>query len=154
MLHIMRRRALYYVISLAIILPGLISLAIPPHLKLGVDFTGGTLWELQFQQAVQPADVKAVMADKGYPDAVVQTSGDRGVLIRSKEIPSEGNVKTDIQQALQTKLGPATELRFETVGPVIGQEIATRAIAAVFLASIGILLYIAWAFRRVDHPVS
>jgi preprotein translocase subunit SecF len=153
MMHIMRRRALYYIISLAIILPGLVSLAIPPHLKLAVDFTGGTLWELQFQQAVQPAEVKGVMAEKGYPDAVVQTSGDRGVLIRSKEIPSEGNTKSDILQALQAKFGPATELRFESVGPVIGQEVATRAIAAVFLASIGILLYIAWAFRKVDHPV-
>src|SRR5579884_4027330 len=153
MMHIMRRRALYYIISLAIILPGIISLAIPPHLKLAVDFTGGTLWELQFQQAVQPAEVKGVMAEKGYPDAVVQTSGDRGVLIRSKEIPSEGNTKCDILQALQARFGPATELRFESVGPVIGQEIATRAIAAVFLASIGILLYIAWAFRKVDHPV-
>src|SRR5579885_903402 len=153
MMHIMRRRALYYIISLAIILPGIISLAIPPHLKLAVDFTGGTLWELQFQQAVQPAEVKAVMAGKGYPDAVVQTSGDRGVLIRSKEIPSEGNTKSDILQALQARFGPATELRFESVGPVIGQEVATRAIAAVFLESIGILLYIAWAFRRVDHPV-
>ncbi|HZQ98266.1 MAG TPA: protein translocase subunit SecF [Chloroflexota bacterium] len=152
-MHIMRRRALYYIISLAIILPGIISLAIPPHLKLAVDFTGGTLWELQFQQAVQPAEVKAVMAGKGYPDAVVQTSGDRGVLIRSKEISSEGNTKSDILQALQARFGPATELRFESVGPVIGQEIATRAIAAVFLASIGILLYIAWAFRKVDHPV-
>ncbi len=153
MMHIMRRRALYYIISLAIILPGIISLAIPPHLKLAVDFTGGTLWELQFQQAVQPAEVKAVMAGKGYPDAVVQTSGDRGVLIRSKEISSEGNTKSDILQALQARFGPATELRFESVGPVIGQEVATRAIAEVFLASIGILLYIAWAFRRVDHPV-
>ncbi len=153
MMHIMRRRALYYIISLAIILPGIISLAIPPHLKLAVDFTGGTLWELQFQQAVQPAEVKAVMAGKGYPDAVVQTSGDRGVLIRSKEISSEGSTKSDILQALQARFGPATELRFESVGPVIGQEIATRAIAAVFLASIGILLYIAWAFRKVDHPV-
>ena len=153
MMHIMRRRALYYIISLAIILPGIISLAIPPHLKLAVDFTGGTLWELQFQQAVQPAEVKAVMAGKGYPDAVVQTSGDRGVLIRSKEISSEGNTKSDILQALQARFGPATELRFESVGPVIGQEVATRAIAAVFLASIGILLYIAWAFRKVDHPV-
>ncbi len=121
MMHIMRRRALYYIISLAIILPGIISLAIPPHLKLAVDFTGGTLWELQFQQAVQPAEVKAVMAAKGYPDAVVQTSGDRGVLIRSKEISSEGNTKSDILQALQARFGPATELWFESVGPVIGQ---------------------------------
>jgi preprotein translocase subunit SecF len=153
MLNIMRRRSLYYLISLAIIIPGLIALAIPPHLKLAVDFTGGTLWELQFNQPVQPADVKTVLAEKGYGDAVVQTSGERGVLIRTKEIPSEGNTKADIASALRAKFNEFQELRFETVGPIVGQEIATRAILAVVLAALGILLYIAWAFRKVEHPV-
>ena len=154
MQHIMRRRALYYLISLAIILPGLIALIIPPHLRLAVDFTGGTLWEVQFaNQTPALADVKAVLADKGYPDAVVQTSGERGVLIRAKEIPSEGNVKADISDALRQRFGSFQELRFDTVGPVVGAEVAQRAVLAIALASIGILLYIAWAFRRVDHPI-
>jgi preprotein translocase subunit SecF len=146
------KRRIFYLISLAIIVPGLISLLIPPHLRLGVDFTGGTLWELQFPQAVQPAQVKEVLAAHGYGDAIVQTSGEREVLIRAKEIPADQPVKAEITKDLADRFGPPTELRFETVGPVIGQEIAQRAVLAVGLASLGILAYIAWAFRRVEHP--
>src|SRR5438552_1536117 len=112
-MNIIGRRRLYYLISLAVIIPGLVSLIFPPHLKLGVDFTGGTLWELQFPGIVQPGDVKTVLAQFGYPDSVVQTSGERGVLIRTKEIPSEGSTKSDISNALKERLGQPTELRFE-----------------------------------------
>jgi preprotein translocase subunit SecF len=151
-IDIIGQRKLYYLISLIIILPGLISLIIPPHLKLAVDFTGGTLWELQFQQNVQPAQVKEVLAARGYGDAIVQTSGERDILIRAKEIPADQPIKGEIASDLKSKFGDFTELRFETVGPVVGQEVATRALFAVALASIGILLYIAWAFRKVDNP--
>jgi preprotein translocase subunit SecF len=149
---IIGKRRLFYLISLLIIVPGVVSLLIPPHLKLGVDFTGGTLWELQFPQPVQPAQVKEVLAGRGYGDAIVQTSGERDVLIRAKEIQADQPVKAEIMQDL-SRFGTPTELRFETVGPVIGQEIAQRAFLAVGLASLGILAYIAWAFRKVEHPV-
>ena len=152
MLNIMKRRGLYYLISLAIIIPGLIAQAIPPHLKLAVDFTGGTLWELQFTQPVAPADVKAVLADRGYGDALVQTSGEQGVLIRTKEIPSEGDTKRQIADAMRGQFGDFTELRFESVGPTVGREIAFRSVQGIALAGLGILLYIAWAFRKMEHP--
>jgi len=146
------KRKLFYLISLIIIVPGVIALLIPPHLRLGVEFTGGTLWELQFTQAVQPADVKEVLAAHGYGDAIVQTSGDRDVLIRAKEIPADQPIKGEIAKDLAVRFGQPTELRFEGVQPVIGQEIAQRAVLAVGLASLGILAYVAWAFRRVEHP--
>jgi preprotein translocase subunit SecF len=152
-IDIIGKRRLFYLISLLIIVPGLVSLLIPPHLKLGVDFTGGTLWELQFAQAAQPAQVQEVLAAHGYGDAIVQTSGERDVLIRAKEIPADQPIKAEIARDLEGRFGTLTELRFETVGPVIGQEIAQRAVLAVGLASLGILAYIAWAFRKVEHPV-
>ena len=153
MLDIVSKRNFYYLISLAFLVPGIISLLIPPALHLAVDFTGGTLWEMQVRQAVAPADLRQILADSGYPDAVVQTSGENGVLIRTKEIASDGTGKEVVANALKSKFGDFTELRFESVGPVVGQEIATRSLFAIGLASIGIMLYIAWAFRRVQHPV-
>ena len=153
MLDIVGKRNFFYLISLAFLIPGIISLLIPPGLHLAVDFTGGTLWEMQFQQVVAPADLRQTLADSGYPDAVVQTSGESGVLIRTKEIASDGSVKENVANAIKAKYGDFTELRFESVGPVVGQEIATRSLFAIGLASIGIMLYIAWAFRRVEHPV-
>ncbi len=153
MLDIVSKRNLFYLISLAFLIPGVISLLIPPALHLAVDFTGGTLWEMQFRQAVAPADLRQILADSGYADAVVQTSGENGVLIRTKEIASDGTGKEVVANAIKSRFGDYTELRFESVGPVVGQEIATRSLFAIGLASIGIMLYIAWAFRRVQHPV-
>ncbi|TAK22055.1 MAG: protein translocase subunit SecF [Chloroflexota bacterium] len=153
MLNIIGRRRLYYLISLILIVPGLVSLAIPPGLQLAVDFTGGTLWELQFERAASPADVKSVFSEHDLGDSIVQTSGERDILVRSKEISSEGDQKSTIAAALRSRIGPFVELRFESVGPVVGQEIAGRAVQAVALAALGILLYIAWAFRHVEHPI-
>jgi preprotein translocase subunit SecF len=154
-LNLIGQRRLFYAISLALILPGLVALLVPPHVKLAVDFTGGTLWELQFPHAVQPGEVWEVLAAHGYADSVVQTTGDGDVLIRAKEIPAdtppELPKKTEIARALQEHFDAFSELRFESVGPVVGQEIALRAVGAVALASLGILLYIAWAFRAMPN---
>lgn len=153
--NIVGRRRLFYAISLALIVPGLVALLIPPHVRLGVDFTGGTLWELHFQRAVEPAEVREVLAVHGFADSVVQSAGEGDVLIRAKEIPTDTPAelpkKTEIVRALQERLGSVAELRFESVGPAVGQEIALRAVGAVALASLGILLYIAWAFRAMPH---
>jgi preprotein translocase subunit SecF len=150
MFNIIRYRKLYYAISLLMVVPGIISLLIPPSLRLAVDFTGGTLWELQYaQQVPAPAEVKERLAQLGYGDAIVQTSGENAILIRSKEIPSEQ--KEQVAQPLRDSFGQFTELRFESVGPAVGQEIAGRAVLGVALASLGILLYIVWAFRKIEN---
>ena len=149
MLDIIGKRAIYFLISACLLVPGLVSLLLPGGLKLGVDFTGGTLWELEFGQTIQPADVRQVMAEHGYDDSVVQTAGENAVLIRAKEIPSDGPEKPAIQADLQARFGDFKELRFESVGPVVGAEIAQRAVFAVGLASLGILAYIWYAFRKI-----
>lgn len=152
MFNIIKYRRVYYLISLLMIVPGIISLLIPPSLRLAVDFTGGTLWELQYAQtAPAPATVTQKLSEFGYGEAIVQTSGENGILIRAKEVPSEGPVKGEIAAGLR-QLGEFTELRFESVGPVVGQEIAQRAVGGVALAAVGILLYIVWAFRKMEHP--
>jgi len=152
MIDIMSKRFWYFLFSALIIIPGLISLATPPGLQLAVDFTGGTLWEVKFTREVHPAELKAVFGEFGLGDAVVQTSGDQTLLVRSKEIKSDSELKTNIESALREKFGDYTELRFESVGPSVGEEVAQRAIWAVVAASIGILAYISWAFRKVPSP--
>lgn len=151
-MDIIGKRYWFFLLSAIIILPGLISLFIQPGLKLAVDFTGGTLWEIEFANPVQPGDVRLVLSDQGYGDSVVQTSGPNTILIRSKEIPADSPVKSAIQQELRTKFGEFTERQFSSVGPAIGAEVAERAIWAVALASLGILGYITLAFRKVPSP--
>jgi preprotein translocase subunit SecF len=150
-LNIVGKRYWFFLFSALIIIPGIISLLLPGGLRAGVDFTGGTLWEMQFQTAVQPAAVKDVLRGFDHGDAQVQTSGDNAVLIRTKEIRADAPEKIQIQAAVREKLGDFKELRFESVGPTIGAEIRDRAGVAVGLASLGILLYLWYAFRRVPN---
>lgn len=152
MLDIVGKRYWYFLISAIIIIPGLISLLMEPGLKLGVDFTGGTLWEMKFGAEVQPAQLKSVFSQHDLGDSIIQTSGDNTLLVRSKEIKSDSPEKTEIVNAIKQQFGDFTELRFDSVGPAVGQEVAQQAILAVVLASIGILLYISWAFRKVPSP--
>lgn len=151
MFDIVKRRYWYFGLSLLVIVPGIIALLVW-KLPLSIDFTSGTLLELQFAQTTQPlepARIRQVYTEKDFPDSTVQTSSENIVLIRSK--PLEEEDKQTIIKALESLYGPATVLSAETVGPSVGTEVAQRAVLAVGIAAIGILLYISYAFRRVDH---
>jgi preprotein translocase subunit SecF len=151
MIDIIGKRYLFLLISAIIILPGLISLLLPPHLLLAADFTGGTLWELNFKQPVAPAQVKTLFADHGLTDAVVQTAGENTVIVRTKEIPADSQLKKDLSASMIERFGEydKEKERFESVGPAVAGETARNATIAVGAASAGILLYLWWAFRRV-----
>jgi preprotein translocase subunit SecF len=153
MFDIVGRRYWYFGLSLLVIVPGLIALALW-GLPLSIDFTSGSLLELSFPVATQPLDpaqVRTVYAEQGYDDSTVQTAGTNGIVVRSK--PLNDVDQQAIIQALEAVYGPATVVTAETVGPAVGSEVARRAAGAVALAAVGILAYITWAFRKVDHPL-
>jgi preprotein translocase subunit SecF len=146
---IVGKRYWYFAFSALVILPGLIAFILF-GLPLAIDFTGGSLLQLEFDQPVNisTAEIKSIYAAQaGLSDALVQTSGDTGVLIRSKQMDTDA--KNAIEASIREKYGDFTELRFESVGPSVGAQVTGRASQAVLLAAIGILLYIAWAFRHV-----
>ena len=152
MIDIVGKRYLYFAISALVILPGLLALAIWGPPAAAIDFTGGNLLEVRFEVGLRPesAAVVAMAEQVGIPDALVQTAGERDLVIRSK--PLETDQKTQLLAALQTQAGvPVTILRDEHVGPSIGAEVAQRAIGAVALAILGILGFITYAFRGVPH---
>jgi preprotein translocase subunit SecF len=154
-IDLVAKRYLFFLLSALVIVPGLISLILPPGLPLGVDFTGGTLWEVQFTKPTHPVTANSViqvLAAHGYPDSTVQTSSDNIVLIRAKEIRPDLPIKTQIANDLVAHFGPMTELSFQSVGPSVGTEVWQRSIEAIALVSVGILIYLWWAFRRVSHP--
>lgn len=152
MFNIVGKRYLYFAISLITIIPGILALVFW-GLPLSIDFTGGALIDIRFTAPtvqIQPADVKAVLAQRGFADSVVQTSGADSVLIRTA--PMDNETKLTIYGDLRQKYGELTELQYVNVGPSVGAAVAQRAAGAVAAASIAILLYIAWAFRKVPHP--
>jgi preprotein translocase subunit SecF len=151
-LNIVGKRYWWFGLSLLFILPGLFSLAVH-GLDLGIDFTGGTIWELQMSKPVEPSQVVEVLAPFGYGDAVVQTSANNGIIIRMKELKEGSDAKANMVTALQAKFGTFKELELQSVGPTLGVEIRNRAIVAIVLASIGVLAYIAYAFRNTQNPL-
>jgi preprotein translocase subunit SecF len=151
MLDLVGKRYYWFLLSLIVIIPGLVSLAVH-GLRLSIDFTGGTLWEIQLSRPVQPGDVRQVLAQNGIHDAIVQTADNNVVLIRMRELKEGSPEKEKLTQALRASFGDITELRLESVGPTLGTAIRNRAITAVALTTVGILLYIAWAFRNTNNP--
>ena len=101
---------------------------------------------------VEPSQVVEVLAPFGYGDAVVQTSANNGIIIRMKELKEGSDAKANMVTALQAKFGTFKELELQSVGPTLGVEIRNRAVVAIVLASIGVLAYIAYAFRNTQNP--
>jgi preprotein translocase subunit SecF len=157
-MNLIKYRYLYFGISLLVIIPGLLAL-IFWGLPLGIDFTGGSLLEVQFASGQPPAiaDVAALYNQISTPQVdisnpVVQPIGTDSLSIRSKEINDA--LKAQIVTALQDKFGggkAVTITNFTQVSAVIGQEVAIRAAEAVALASFAILIYITIAFRKVPN---
>ncbi|PWB53086.1 MAG: protein translocase subunit SecF [Anaerolineales bacterium] len=151
MIDIVKRRYLYFGISLLVIIPGMLALAVW-GLPLAIDFKGGSLLDISFDSGTvpPPAQVTTLYAENGFRDSIVQTSGQDGMIIRSTDM-------TDAQRNQLVTLMEAqfnstiTVNRFESVGPSVGQEVAKRAAGAVGLAALGILLYITLAFRGVSN---
>src|SRR6185437_12959495 len=98
-IDIVGKRYWWFALSLLFILPGLFSIA-THGLKLGIDFTGGTIWELQMSKPVEPAQVVNVLQPYGYGDALVQTSQNNGIIIRMKELKEGSDTKAKISDAL------------------------------------------------------
>jgi preprotein translocase subunit SecF len=155
MTRLASKRKLWFIISLVVIVPGLVSLLFS-GLKLGIDFTGGTLWEVRFSQPATALDIETVLRDAGLDSVIVQQSGpatDETFLIRMPEVPEGSAQKTALAQAMETAIGPFTELEYATVGGALSTQIRNRAILAVAIASVGILLYMAYAFRNTQNPL-
>jgi len=157
MTDIVGKRYWYFLISALIIIPGLIAMVISvarfgSPLRLSIDFTGGALMELAFEQPVVPAEVRQVFVAHGYGDTMVQTTLDaKTVLIRSKELEEGEGAK--IQAELAAKFGPLTELRFDQVGPAVGREVTRSATTAIVAAALVIMGFIIFAWRKVPNAL-
>ena len=133
-----------------LMLISIISLA-TRGLDMGIDFTGGTLIEVGYQQPADLNVLRNTLTEAGFPDATVQNFGtSKDVLIRLK--PHDDMKNTDISAKIieainRTTKEPASIRRIEFVGPQVGDDLAQDGFLALLYSTIGILIYIAWRFE-------
>ncbi|MDO8487346.1 MAG: protein translocase subunit SecF [Candidatus Curtissbacteria bacterium] len=148
-MNIIKYRNWFFALSLAIIIPGLIALALW-HLKPGIDFSGGTLWEVKTNTA--PKNLQDFISKNGVEVSQVTKTSQGSILLRLK-VTDDAKIK-EIKDKVSSNIGPFEEVRLETVGPVISKELTQKAALAVGIALLGIVLYVTWAFRKLAKPAS
>ena len=153
-MNILGKRYLFFLLSLLLIMPGLVIIAVN-GLPLSIDFKGGSLVELGIAMDKAPlnSDILAIYNQNNIVDAQVQTSTDNQsflAVIKSSSLSQEQY--NSIIGALKSGYDPnLVERRFDTVGPSISQSVTTRAMLAVAIAAIAVIIYITFAFRGISH---
>jgi preprotein translocase SecF subunit len=118
-------------------------------LPLSIDYTGGTLWEMRFGEEIDQAALRQVFVDADYADTSVVAAGDGTYQVKLKDL--DAAEKEAMVAAINQQIGEFEERSYRSIGPAIGNEVSGAAIGAVVIASVGIMLYIAWAFRQIPH---
>lgn len=149
---VIKYRVLFYIFSGILVVASIASLAIF-GITLGRDFTGGALWEIRYEKDRPPAEeLEPVFSKHRIEKVLIQPTDADGYIIRLPDITEEQH--RELAAALSEEREDLEELRFDSVGPVVGAELTRKALLALAVAIAAIILYIAWAFRHVSYPIS
>lgn len=153
MISIVKTRKIWYSAAAVYLLVAVVAL-VGYGFKQGIDFTGGTLLEVDFQQnrpetsvvyeALKPMDLGTIVA---------QPADEQAMLVRLPFLDAEQHQQ--VLAALEPLNGDTTivETRYETIGPSISSELKSKSISAIILVILGIMVYLTWTFRKVSRPV-
>lgn len=154
-MNVIGHRKVFYVVS-ALAVAASVSAVAVWGLRLGIDFTGGSLIEVEFTRerlSVEELNHRLGSLNLGSAGSGIrlQPTGERGLLIRLRHLS-----EAEHQEVLRVfdAAGGVVEKRFDTIGPTIGRELARKSVIALILVILLIVSYIAWAFRKVSAPVA
>lgn len=151
MFNTLKYYKLWFATSALIVIFGVASLSIF-GLKLGIDFKGGTLTEVQFERNYEIESAKRGVESASVENFQLQPSENNVLLIRTPSLTKEEHDKMLLK--VREEAGDFKELRFESIGPLVGKELTKNAFYQLGLVSLGIILYIAYAFRKVPKPLT
>lgn len=153
MLNILGKRYWFFLLSLLVIVPGLLIMAIY-GMPLAIDFTGGSLLEVKFTNATLPstADVVDLYKELGITDTKITTSGTDTLIIRSSFL--DDTQRAAVIDKMQTKFNTTVEIqKFDSVGPTIGEQVTRRAGLAVGVAALAVVIFIWFSFRGLPNAL-
>lgn len=150
-LNFIKYRRFFFFFSGILVLGSLACLVVF-GLNLGIDFVGGSIMEIHYvQERPLNQEIKDSLIEFDLGEIQVQPTGNKGLILRTKEIDEE------LHQQVLDKLSESYELeerRFESIGPVIGRELKDKTKVVTIFSLLAIIIYIAFAFRRISQPVS
>jgi preprotein translocase subunit SecF len=153
-LNILGKRYLFFLLSFLLIIPGLVIIAIH-GLPLSIDFKGGSMVELEMASSKVPelADVLTLYDELGITDTQVQFSEaeESTVLVIKSSSLTQDQYTSIIDQMETSYDADLVERRFETVGPSISESVTQRALLAIAIAALAVIIYITIAFRGIAH---
>ena len=157
MLRITQHRRVFYVFS-GILMAASLAAWLMWGLRPGIDFTGGSMLELDFSKSRPTAQQLAdgANASIGASETTVQPLGETGMVLRMPPLEEKAHQKlvADLKTDFEKDGVTIEEKRFESIGPVIGEELRKNTIYAVVFAILAIVLYITYVFRKVSYPVA
>lgn len=149
-MFVVKYRKLFYVLSSLLVIGSLVSLFVW-GLKPSIDFKGGSIIEVEYTSARPEQSALSTSLSPLGLDASIRAIGDKGYIIRMKDISQEQ--KNELVSILGT-FGSSTEKRFDSVGPLLGAEALRKSSVSIILVILAIVLFIAFAFRKVSEPIS
>lgn len=151
MFRIIKKTPYWFIFSGTLMVLSIVALSIF-GLRLSIDYKGGAEIQFTSSDSNRLEIAKSVLEKQSIPDFEIKSGSANSVIVLLPEITNEQH--SAISKAMQAELGEYTETNYDTVGPTISKDITTKSIMAVILASLGIILYIAYAFRKVPRPLS
>ncbi|MBI2041528.1 MAG: protein translocase subunit SecF [Candidatus Nealsonbacteria bacterium] len=149
-MNFLRYKKIYFVFS-GILIAGSIASAVMFGLNPGIDFTGGSILEVEYsEQRPSNQEIRKSLTGIDLGEISIQPSNDMGVIIRMKDISDDTHLS--VIESLG-KFGQVQEKRFESVGPVIGKELKEKTTTLIVLSLLSIVVYIILAFRKIRRPV-
>lgn len=126
-------------------------------LKYGIDFTGGSLLELSFsQERPATASLQELLQKIGLQENIIQTSGSDRFIIRTTFLTEDNHqiLFKQLRDSYEKNGNQVREERLETIGASVSQQLRQRAVGAIIWVNVGIIIYVAYAFRKVSRPVA
>jgi preprotein translocase subunit SecF len=155
-MFIVRYKNLFIALALILVIAG-VTVVATKGVKYGIDFTGGSLVEIEYVGGVRPeADsMKSQIERLELGEVVVQTAGDTSLIIRTRSVSdSERVALLGMLTDNASSTASTTIKRFDSIGPVVGNELKNKSMWAIILVILLIVAYITFAFRHVSRPVS
>ena len=152
-MFVIKHKKIFVSISIGLIVLSILSLVFF-HLRIGIDFKGGAEVEVDYT-AGRPTqtDLDIAVQKLDIGSVLIQPTGDAGYIVKSRDLSDQEHTTLLKTLSLDNKFS-LTEKSFNSIGPTVGKELTRKAIVAVILVSLAIILFIAYAFRKVSKPVS